>query len=121
MVSLQIVIASPNASYLTQYPTPKDKLVRFQLFEENLKEVDKLNAAEKADHDKAVYGISETSDLSHHEFKSRFLGTTMPTESDRLLADVVEVEEFKGESTSVDWRGILTTPIKYQGSCGSCW
>ena len=51
----------------------------------------------------------------------KYLGSIEPRESNRLLSNVVEVDAFRGESTSVDWTGILTTPIKDQGGCGSCW
>lgn len=86
-----------------------------------MKDIDRRNAAEKANNGTAVFGINWMSDLSPEEFKSRFLGSALPKDSDRLLAEVAEVAEFKGESTSVDWRGILTTPLKYQEGCGTCW
>ena len=38
-----------------------------------------------------------------------------------MLTNVAEVAEFKGKSTSVDWIGMPTTPVKNQGSCGMCW
>ena len=110
-----------DASYLSQYATPKDREMRYKVFKENLKRVDKLNAVEKADNGTAVFGIGIMSDLSPQEFQSTYLGAKMPKESKILLTNVVEVEAFQGESTSVDWTGILTTPIKDQGGCGSCW
>lgn len=108
---------------MPQYNTTEDKIVRFNLFQKNLKKIDKLNTAEKAEDGTAVFGINEMSDLSTAEFESRYLGFVPPDESDddRLLADVAEVEPYLGASTSVDWRGKLTTPLKYQDSCGSCW
>lgn len=80
--------------------------------------IDELNAAANGT---AVFGINPTSDLSPEQFKSQFLGTIMPSESERRLSDVAVVEAFKGQSKSVDWRGVYTTPIKSQGGCGSCW
>ena len=106
---------------MSQYNTTKDKIVRFNLFQKNLKKIDELNAAEKAGNGTAVFGINEMSDLSAAEFQSRYLGTNPPDELDTLLADVAEVEPYLGASTSADWRGTLTTPVKNQESCGSCW
>ena len=106
---------------LSKYATAKDRNVRFKLFKETLKNVDKLNAATKAGNGTAVFGINAMSDLSPQEFKMEYLGSVEPRGFDRLLTNVVEVEAFQGESTSADWRGILTTPIKDQGGCGSCW
>ena len=62
-------------------------------------------------------------DLSTDEFQSRYLGAVADEEfeSNGLLADVAEVEPYLGASTSVDWTGILTTPVRNQGSCGTCW
>ena len=70
-----------------------------------------------------MFGINEMSDLSPEEFETKYLGTFVPEEGDSefMLADTVEVEAFKGESKSADWRGIRTTPIKDQGGCGTCW
>ena len=75
----------------------------------------------KVDQGTAVFGINMMADLSPQVFKSRFLGMIVPDESERLLTRVVEVAAFEGESTSVDWSGKLTTPVKYQGGCGTSW
>jgi hypothetical protein len=95
--------------------------MRFKQFQKTLKGLDELNAAERANGSTAVFGINMMSDLSPLEFKSQYLGIIMPSESERMLTDVVKVAAFKGEATSADWRGKLTTPIKNQGSCGICW
>ena len=92
-------------------------------FQESLEEIDTLNAAEKANNGEAVYGINRFADLSPLEYKSKYLGTIVPEDSeiDRLFTESVEVAAFQGEATSADWRGKYTTPIKDQGGCGTCW
>ena len=85
-------------------------------------EIDALNAKERAINGSAVFGVNIFSDLSTEEFKANYLGTKLPTNyaSSRKLMQVAPAA-LHTTATSVDWRGIYTTPIKYQGSCGSCW
>ena len=80
-------------------------------------EVDTLNAAEGT----AVFGITPFADLSPEEFQHQYLGTIPPDESERKLAQVAEVPAYQGSEKFVDWTKTLTTPIKDQGGCGSCW
>ena len=62
------------------------------------------------------------SDLSDEEFKAIFLGSKMPhDESERRLTQIAPPAPHTTETDYADWRGIYTTPIKYQDACGSCW
>jgi cathepsin F len=93
------------------------------VFEESLFSIDILNEAERAANRSAVFGITLFSDLTDEEFESTYLGTKPPVDLDtsrRLMAIAPEAVRTT-EVTSVDWRGIYTTPVKYQGGCGSCW
>lgn len=112
--------ASLNAFLLRKYPTPKVRDLRFKQFKETLKSVDKLNSAQKADNGTAVFGINIMSDLSPEEFHLDYLGVIQPERPARLLKNTAPMQPYRGV-TAVDWRGILTTPIKNQGSCSSCW
>ena len=85
-------------------------------------EIDNLNTRERAVNGSAVFGVNIFSDLSFKEFKASYLGTKLPTNyaSSRRLMQVAPAAAHT-TATSADWRGIYTTPVKYQGSCGSCW
>jgi C1A family cysteine protease len=96
--------------------------MRYDLFKQSLVDVDKLNAESKAGNGTAVFGITAFADLSPQEFHSQYLSLQMPERSDakRFKTESVGVVATTGARTSMDWRN-MTTPIKDQGACGSCW
>uniref|UniRef100_A0A6M2DPX0 Putative cysteine proteinase n=1 Tax=Xenopsylla cheopis TaxID=163159 RepID=A0A6M2DPX0_XENCH len=104
-----------------KYYDANEALYRFGVFKDNLKLIEKLNRGELGT---AHYGITQFSDLTPEEFKSRYTGllpksersdNEVPHASAEIPKDVTLPESF-------DWRDHgAVTHVKDQGSCGSCW
>lgn len=110
-----------KAKFGKNYSAEEDT-TRFNTFLQNLKAADIRNVLEARNGGSAVHGITKFSDLSMSEFHSQYL-TADPTlkttdGSDCNVDNSKSVDKTKG---LVDWSGKLTTAIKDQGKCGSCW
>lgn len=97
------------------YESIEEKLLRFEIFKDNLKHIDDKNKLVS----NYWLGLNEFSDLSHQEFKEKYLGLKVDFSRKRESPEEFTYRDIVDLPKSVDWRKKgAVTPIKNQGSCG---
>jgi len=103
-----------------QYESEAEYSRRFNIFKTNLVRYARLNEKDET----VAHGPTKFSDLTHEEFKEKYLIKNFT--SPKIRGERVNVHEFGAPvpdlPTSYSWvsKG-ATTPVYNQGQCGSCW
>jgi len=118
--ALKYMFEQYKQEYGKTYSTMEEENTRYTNFVNNLKSADERNLLEKQAGGSAVHGITKFSDLSQDEFAKRFL-TSKPSMKSNNTPVMDNVPVPVGVGSTQDWSGRLTTPVKNQGYCGSCW
>lgn len=106
----------------TGYSTMSEHTAKFDVFKTNMDAAREFNAAGEYSY---KLGVTIFADLTPEEFKAylaKSSGTKPLKGSLNAGAETYNADDFPAPLASVDWRTEgYVTPIKNQGSCGSCW
>merc|ERR1712112_713061 len=99
------------------YKTRSEQFRRATIFANNLKKIEEHNKSGAS----WKMGVNEFSDLTSEEFEALYTGgykrLPMPSGNVPAARQSKKAHELPAE---VDWRNV-TTDVKNQGQCGSCW
>ncbi|KAJ3696644.1 hypothetical protein LUZ61_000349 [Rhynchospora tenuis] len=101
------------------YESDREKSERFSIFKANYEYIQEKNREPGLTY---TLGLNEFADLTNDEFVARYTGALRPTDADATVpAEPFEFDNLRVPA-SIDWRTYgAVTPVKNQGSCGSCW
>uniref|UniRef100_A0A7C9CR28 Phospholipase A(2) n=1 Tax=Opuntia streptacantha TaxID=393608 RepID=A0A7C9CR28_OPUST len=97
------------------YSDVEERLLRFEVFKDNLKHIDERNKQATG----YWLGLNEFADLTHEEFRNKYLGLRVAQRKRAGSSEDFIDRDVSALPKSVDWRKKgAVTPVKNQGSCG---
>jgi hypothetical protein len=114
-----VLIAAVSAEQLSfkewakQFGFNGDDAEMREKYEANVRQIEEWNADPE---ETAIFAVNQFSGMTFEEFAATYLTATPLGHSD--MPNLGSIEESNVTLGAVDWS---VTPVKDQGSCGSCW
>ncbi|XP_019965003.2 procathepsin L-like isoform X2 [Paralichthys olivaceus] len=107
------------------YNSSSEEDKRMQIWLRNWKLVTAHNAMADQGNSSYRLGMTSFADLEHEEFKQTVFGVCLGSfnaSKPRVGSSFLKTRKFTDMPNTMDWRQEgYVTPVKNQGSCGSCW
>ncbi|XP_020088824.1 fruit bromelain-like [Ananas comosus] len=102
------------------YSDDAEKMRRFEIFKDN---VNRIEAFNRRGGNSYTLGINQFADMTNDEIVAQHVGLSLPLNMTNLEPSVsFEDVNMSAIPQSIDWRDYgAVTPVKNQGTCGSCW
>jgi cysteine peptidase B len=122
-ISKALAFVEYNEFWNKTHSTEAEKAARFRNFIENAKKIYQANRLSSFELNHAHFGFTKFSDMSPREFQIKMTGhnNIYKSKIPKLVSPKVKRIELQ-PAKNIDWvaKG-MTTPIKNQLQCGSCW
>lgn len=108
------------------YKDSTEFMNRFNIFKDNYQQI--VNHNMQANEHGFEVGVNQFADLTLEEFTATHLGLRAPHRLSSLMKETKpelrhkQLKSYSDLPTKIDWRELgAVSPVKDQGSCGSCW